>query len=157
MQLLNNKNSFFLILGATLISSLLFHFIAVEPTCDARIVYAVAEDDIEAIDTAWQPQYQNTIDYKAYILTYTNSYYNTDDTSSKHIELAIKTNNANSLEKIAQKYIEDQHFKPNKNFSQVRINIRQNERPWNKTIGVFILVFLLLSFAKLMIKRRKQS
>lgn len=140
----NNKNNFFIAVSVALIGALAHYFLFEDKIYDVRAVYSIQERDLDSTQSEWGTVHFNEPDFRAYIFPRFSSVYNQLPDEVYHFELVIRTDNATKLDQIQQKYLEQQ---PMDFFSQkpqfFKTTIIRASKPWNATMGIFILVLLV--------------
>lgn len=148
-----NKNNFFIAVSIALIGAFAYYFLFEDKIYDVRAVYSIPKEDRHSIQSEWGLTHFNEPDFRAYIFPRFASVYNELSDEVFYFELVIQTDNVTKLDAIQKKYLERQQpvdfVSPPQFF---KTNIIRSSKPWNATIGIFILLLLANYCASLLLK-----
>lgn len=106
------------------------------------MVYKVDEKLLPQIKEKWNNAHYITKDYRAFVAPFFSSSYSKKDTF--YIELKITTDNFSKVKSVGQQYIDSQELSVKSKVEFYKINLISASRPYNTSVGVFIVAFLLI-------------
>jgi hypothetical protein len=106
------------------------------------------------IKEQWKPDHYKTEQYRAFVVPFFSSSYTNNGTV--FIELKLTTDNLSKVKLASQKYIDSQSGNLKSKIEFYKINLINASRPFNTSVGIFIVLFLLVWSLFLLKVRLKQ-
>lgn len=152
----SNKNNFFIAISIALFGAFSYYLLLEDKIFDFRVVYSIQEKDLDSVQATWQTEYFEEPDFQAYIVPRYSSIYNQQLNKKAvfYFELVIWTNNEVKIDTIQQLYLSNQPMGfLNQKPVLYKTTLIRAAKPWNKTIGVFIVLLVVTYGISLLLNR----